>query len=58
MYFSYISFILFLKNTFLSSYSHWVYIVIDTSLYLYTLPIDYLFLSYLSLCLSCNLIQA
>ena len=58
MYFPYISFILFLKDTFLFFYSHWVYIVIDTSLYLYTLPIDHLFLSYSSLCLSCNLIQA
>ena len=32
--------------------------VVDTILYLYALPINYLFYSYLSLCLSCNLSQA
>ena len=35
-----------------------VYIAVDTILYLYTLPIDFIPHSYLSLCLSCNLSQA
>jgi len=35
----------------------YVYIVVDTSLYSYTLLIGYSLLSYLSLCLSCNLSQ-
>ena len=40
------------------SWSIDIYIVVDIALYLYTLPIDYYLLPYLSLCLSCNLSQA
>ena len=47
-----------LKDVFLLSHSLQVYIVVDTILYLYTLPIDYLFYFYSSLCLSYNLSQA
>ena len=47
----------FLKDTLLVSYSYQVYIVVNTVLYLYTLPIDYLLTLFSSLCFSCNLSQ-
>ena len=48
----------FLIDTFLIPHGLQIYIVVDTVLYLYALPIDYLSYSFSSLCLSCNLSQA
>ena len=48
----------FFGNAFLISYSLQVYIVVDTVLYPYTLPIGYFSYPFSSLCLSCNLSQA
>ena len=60
MFFSYSPYtflISFLKDTFLFPHIHQVYIVVDTILYPYVLPIDHSLLSYSSLCLSCKVSQ-
>jgi len=44
--------------TIYNPYFQLVYIVVDTILYLYTLPIDLFLFPYPNLCLSCNLSQA
>lgn len=48
----------FLKDILTIPHNLQVYIVVDTIMYLYTLPINYLLFPYLSLCFSCNLNQA
>ena len=56
LYFSYLSLIISSKMPYLFLIVYrYIYIVVDTVLYLYTLPIDHSFYSFSILYLSCNL---